>query len=390
MDQLKSSILAAIKTLHRKREPLNISAAKRNHPELLKAAFQIKPFLGWKGALNAAGISYDDINTEIEDYIVCEICGKDFEVLPMHLIHHHEMSGGDYKEAYPGLNLTSELVRSKISPINRGMKLFPHWEPAWSAEYTLDRLAECKIRKFPMNYSWMAGKEKALATQALRVFETWDKALLKIGLDPKTIRCAEPAQTWDKNTIIEALQRRRQCGLASDYTTLRKHEKNHALVNAMIRYFADFNSALQAAGIDPQSEQLRLAKYGSDQISEIIQAVKEDATLPWNGRQEAFKKTKARYDRIVRNCDVFTSWKNVFLAAGVSLNIFTTYPDKDAVIDAINSRLASGLPVDSKSLHRGNRTLYREVVKYFTNFNNMRKHFGLPVVAPSSKAELIP
>ena len=36
-------------------EPLNICAVKRNHPELMKAVYEIKPFWGWKRALEAAG-----------------------------------------------------------------------------------------------------------------------------------------------------------------------------------------------------------------------------------------------------------------------------------------------------------------------------------------------
>jgi hypothetical protein len=44
-----------IRQLHARGEPLNISAVCRTHPELLQAVFEIKPFLGWLGAIRALG-----------------------------------------------------------------------------------------------------------------------------------------------------------------------------------------------------------------------------------------------------------------------------------------------------------------------------------------------
>ncbi len=52
----KSALAKKILALHKQREPLNISAVRRNHPELLKAAYSFKPYLGWKQALELVGL----------------------------------------------------------------------------------------------------------------------------------------------------------------------------------------------------------------------------------------------------------------------------------------------------------------------------------------------
>ncbi len=56
-----SKMVQRIRQLHARREPLNISAVRRNRRELLQAAFEIKPFLGWLGAVRAAGLEYNQL-----------------------------------------------------------------------------------------------------------------------------------------------------------------------------------------------------------------------------------------------------------------------------------------------------------------------------------------
>lgn len=55
-DQAKQKIIRKIRSLYVKREPLNASAAKRNHPELLKAVYGIRRFWGWEQALEDVGM----------------------------------------------------------------------------------------------------------------------------------------------------------------------------------------------------------------------------------------------------------------------------------------------------------------------------------------------
>lgn len=74
-DQAKQRLIRQIQRLHVKREPLNVSPVKRNHPELIKAVYAMRPFWGWEQALKDAGICCGKINVELLDYCTCLICG---------------------------------------------------------------------------------------------------------------------------------------------------------------------------------------------------------------------------------------------------------------------------------------------------------------------------
>jgi hypothetical protein len=61
------AILAEIKELYRRREPLNIAAVKRRQPDLLSRVYGIRPFWGCKRALEGAGVDYRKIEVELLD-----------------------------------------------------------------------------------------------------------------------------------------------------------------------------------------------------------------------------------------------------------------------------------------------------------------------------------
>jgi len=65
MNAEKRSIIREIERLHARRESLNITAVKRNHPDLIKRVYRVRPFWGWKRALEDAGLDYSTINTEL-------------------------------------------------------------------------------------------------------------------------------------------------------------------------------------------------------------------------------------------------------------------------------------------------------------------------------------
>ena len=81
-----SKLVIKVRKLHNQNEPLNLSAAKRRFPDLVEAAYAVKPFLGWRKLLIAAGIAYKDIEREYLDYVVCNICCDKFGILTGHNI----------------------------------------------------------------------------------------------------------------------------------------------------------------------------------------------------------------------------------------------------------------------------------------------------------------
>lgn len=109
----RQQIIKTIRNIHRRGEPLNITAVKRSHPELIQAVYSVKPFWGWKQVLEDAGLDYAGIKVELQQYITCELCGKFFRNLATHLIMKHGIEPDEYLADYPDSDLQSEKLRAE-------------------------------------------------------------------------------------------------------------------------------------------------------------------------------------------------------------------------------------------------------------------------------------
>lgn len=138
-DQAKQRIIRQIKRLYVKREPLNVSAVRRRHPKLIEVVYAIKPFWGWKQALEDAGIPNSNINVELQDYCTCLICGEEAAILTSHLAGSHQLTPQEYREEFPSADIMAETIRAARV---RAKAAISHLEPIWSWEYALDRTWE--------------------------------------------------------------------------------------------------------------------------------------------------------------------------------------------------------------------------------------------------------
>src|ERR1039458_7210168 len=111
--QLK--IVAEIRRLHKQDKPLNISAVRASRPDLLQEVYAIKPFWGWKRALESAGLDYHNIRIELSECVRCRICNQEHRGLSGHLLTAHEVSKEEYLVDYPKAELVSEEVRARLS-----------------------------------------------------------------------------------------------------------------------------------------------------------------------------------------------------------------------------------------------------------------------------------
>lgn len=244
----RRNIIREIKRLHARRAPLNITAVKRSHPKLIERVYAVRPFWGWKRALEDAGLDYKKINVELRDYVNCKICGRDMGGLSYHLISQHNVTPEEYREEYPSAELMCETVRAGMGQYRpRHRRTLPRWEEVWTPEYVLDKLAELHRRKLPLNLEWSNHHEQALVAQVIKYFGSWDEALRQIGLDPKQIRLAGPFQTWTADKVVACLQRRRQRGLPLNSAAIQKSDAS--LASAIVKYFRFHDRALRAAGI---------------------------------------------------------------------------------------------------------------------------------------------
>lgn len=291
----QNAIVKDIRRLHRQREPLNITAVKRRHPRLLEAAYRMKPFWGWKRAIEAAGLRYSDIHKRLEDEVVCRICGGRRESIAGHLRKDHSCSGEEYYRDYPGAEIMAETMRARMFGRWRGrsyrsLVLMPHWEPLWSGEYVLDRVASLHARGIPVSFQFLHATEASLLAAGAKYFGSWTWVLKRVGLDPEEVVASAPRDTW----AVRGIERRRsdfpckftradrECLLREvrrvaaiedeekrevDIRRLRSRFRGHA----MYFYSGMWGRIADAAGVPPQRIRGKAWKYLSreDVIAEI-------------------------------------------------------------------------------------------------------------------------
>ena len=98
------------------RHPLNLRAVRRRQPKLLQQVMTLKHFRGWRKAVEAAGLSYRKIRTELLDYCACALCGEELLVLNSHLWAKH---GVTEEEVLPEVSQSIHHVGADAGRKNR-------------------------------------------------------------------------------------------------------------------------------------------------------------------------------------------------------------------------------------------------------------------------------
>jgi hypothetical protein len=396
----KKKVMAEIRRLHRRHEPMNLSAVKREHPELLEVVFAVRPFWGWKRALEDAGIRYSDIRVELSDRLVCEICGREKAHLANHLLLAHQVEPEDYRIDYPEAEMSSEELRARRSWMSS--RSLPHWEPIWSREYVMDRVAEYQRRGAPLHSAWLQRKDTALFRAMDRYLDGWAKALRAMGIDPKEAtreayvrlrRYPEP-----RAVIREIRRRDRQgypinsAGVRNGDPTIRRRKRRFdaALWHAAHLFFGSWHRALEAAGFDPlkvHAEILNPGRY-PDRKSVIQELLRRQAEgLPLAARHVITEGTRDSA-LVVSARQQFGSWLTALKAAGIPrpkrrfslTGPIPRYRDADAVRRGIRARRRAGLPLNNAAVSKGalrDLPLMNKAYEFFGSWPDALRAAGL-------------
>ena len=280
----KRGIISKIRTKFRKRHPLNITAVKRDDPELMAAAYAGSPFLGWRQALQEAGTDYGRINIELEEYVECPICRIERVSLIAHIMKNHGMRMEEYREAYPDAPAISQRVQSAAMNRSNSVRICPHWEPLWSPEYVLDRLFFLRSEGHPINYQYLEDHENSLVVKAIEYFGHLDKAFLRLGLDPREVRVRV---YWTPEEIEHLIR-----GIISadhfpgmEYLASILFENHGGLYVACLRNFGSVDEMVRALGIseEPASRKPRRKK---PEIQGLWLVTLPRRGAPWRNRAE--------------------------------------------------------------------------------------------------------
>ncbi len=354
-------IIREIRRLHARRLPLNLSAVKRSHPKLVEQVYAMRPFWGWKRALEDAGLSYSMINVELLDYVTCEICGEDFAILPNHLISRHEVSAEDYRDEFPEAEIVCETIRAEMS--RRQLRRLPalaHWESIWSAEYVLDRIAELHRLGFPMTSSWARKPEGALATNAAEHFGSGYKALQRIGLDPEQIRLSGTgrfrSKWWhaDEEAICAEIRRRKSAGETLLVDEIGKEKFGQSLMKRGRNLFGSWPAAIMAAGLEPPR---RKTPWPRANKVAILAEIRRRQTTGESVRYGRIHREKGGAPLVRRAAHLFGSWTEALVAAEIDLPKGSRSPwptaNKAAVLAEIRRRHRAGQSLQTTIFTRG-------------------------------------
>jgi hypothetical protein len=344
-------VIREIQRLHARRAPLNISAVKRNHPKLIGRVYAVRPFWGWKRALEDAGLDYKRINTELRDYVDCKICGRNAGTLPVHLLRKHNIAAKDYRLDYPDAETTCETLRAAIARRREHKRTpLPRWEEVWTPEYVLDRIAELRRRNFPLNLYWSSNHDPALAGKARDYFGSWDEALRRIGLDPERIRLAKPTEHLTAKQLIARLKKRRDELPKNSWP---REKEDSPLANAARKYFGSWSAALRVAGIEPQGEKSHWPKANKAALLTEIRRRKR------KGKSLLVKKVlREKWGRALldRAATLFGSWTAARVAAGFDPPANAASPwtkaDKVAIVEELRRRKKVRTSLSTRKVER--------------------------------------
>lgn len=311
-------IIETIRDLHRRNEPLNITAVKRRHPALMKAVYAIKPYWGWKRALEAAGLTYSDIRVELQDYCECEICHAEKQQLSVHLRRKHGVEVAEYWADYPDAAVTSEEITARFSRMNSND--LPHWEPLWTAEYVLDRLWQRYEKGLPINSKAFAFRDPGFLSRTCRYFGSLDHTFRRLGLNPDAIRRTREALKCRRD-VLDGIAKRRRLNLPLNPRALieRQNESpNCALYFGAIRLFGSWRRAIEAAGLNYDLF-LKQSRYPSSEsvLREIRRRHKTGLSVGTIQLRKGEHRDHALY---TEGLEYYGSWEKALSAAGVKSN----------------------------------------------------------------------
>ena len=238
-------ILHRLRTLHAvEKQPLNLTYVKVHHPKLLRQVMSLKHFRGWRKALEAAGLGYDVIRTELSELIPCEICGREMKALTTHLLAVHELSRAEYEALHPGAPTKSDLMRAQTT---WSLREPPHWEPVWSREYVIDYLIFKHERGDDLAPWTVYRDESCLHANAKAYFGSYRAAIEAAGINYREICHIEPIERWTPEKVLERLRRLHLERPLESTSDIRRRDSR--LYDRCHHYFGGTVPALEAAGI---------------------------------------------------------------------------------------------------------------------------------------------
>ncbi len=235
-------VLEEVRAWHAADKPLYSHYMRQNFQELLAAG--IRYFGSWRNAVQAAGISYEDIR-KYRDWSKQRI---------IQTIQELNQQGFDLSFRSMMLSKYAPMVYAAIRPNH-----FGSWKDAleaaglpaeeiyryrsWDDDFILSEIIRLKQEGADLSSKKMDENANSLIATARRRFGSWSSAVRCAGLDYDEIR---RRRRWTKDLILEEMQQLKEEGSTMSSSEVR--QKNPALFAAACkpRFFGSWSNALQA------------------------------------------------------------------------------------------------------------------------------------------------
>jgi hypothetical protein len=305
-------IVDRIRTLHREKQPLNISAVKRHHPKLLERVMTLKHFRGWRKALEAAGLSYQKIRVELLDYCTCSLCGEELLTLEAHLRMRHGITKERYLQRFPSDETMADTLRAQQT---ESLRHAPHWESVWSREYMIDYVIYKHERGENLSPWTIYRDEPAVHGNMKKYFGSYRAGIEAAGINYREIRVIDLTEQWTPKKVLERIRKLDRQKPLNSSSDIRRRDSR--LYDSCHRYFGGPVPAIEAAGIPYVRLKFRRSRQWTK--NNVLQTIR---TLDIGGaslRPAALTNhlNGQAAELLAVATDRFGSWSNAVRAAGI-------------------------------------------------------------------------
>jgi hypothetical protein len=305
-------IVDQIRALHRAGAPLNLSAVKRREPKLLQQVMKLNHFRGWRKAVEAAGLAYHEIHTELLDHCVCALCGEELITLSSHLWAKHGMTKAKYCRKFPEESTMSERMRAEKT---ESLRRPPHWEPVWSREYMVDYLIYKHERGEDLSPWSLYRTEPAIHANMKKYFGSYRAAVEAAGIDYEEIRVIALTEQWTPAKVLERIRKLHRKRPLTSTGDIRRRDSR--LYDRCHHYFGGVVPAVEAAGIPYARLTARRSRQWTKQS--VIRTIQ---VLHDNGSSLRPSSLSGQLDGqanklLAAATECFGSWKGAVRAAGL-------------------------------------------------------------------------
>lgn len=244
----EKSIVEQISALHDNGEDLSYASVRQNHLPLTSAAERL--FGNWYNATEAAGIPIEKIQRrKTNEYWTKEVIKN--AIIEMK-DNGEDLSGTSVSKKNSKLH--SAAIRSfggwynALEASGISSKDIRKQKPAgyWTKTRIIDMIRDFQTRGQPLNAQHINKNHRALYSESLIHFTSWNKALEAAGVNREDVAIFNK---WSKEKVIQTIKTLHDQGEDLSLTHM-KQTQGRLLGIAITTYFGTWENAIEAAGFD--------------------------------------------------------------------------------------------------------------------------------------------